>query len=100
MKLAATSIEITNALKKAGFIVSKSYGRNSGSVIVMKSKGFNVSKSNRNSKFKGGVVSKFVVSSDDNNYLSEIKSVLKNLGYVTSEVKFNELFIAGQFISK
>lgn len=90
---------LTNTIKNGGFDVSTSYGRNAGSVIVLRSKGFNVSKSNKLSKLgENELVEQYVVTSDSNEYLEEIKKYLISIGYITSVVRFQKLFVAGQTV--
>lgn len=88
------SRQLTNLIKKAGFNVSFSYGKNAGSSIVMRSSGFNVKKEKRNIRYKDSVYFQFKVTGD-NEMLEEIKRYLDSLGYMTGKVLFNEFIVLG-----
>lgn len=95
MKRAKSSIEITNFLKKNGFEVSTSYGRNAGSSVVRRKKGFKVRKNDKYAILgKSEVIIYYRVECYGIDS-EPISAALKEGNYLVLKTRPNEVFVGG-----
>lgn len=92
--LPESALQITNFLKKQGFEVSQSYGRNAGSTYVRSSKGFNVKK-NKRMNYNGAKHMTFVVESNQDETLENIRKILLENNYSALKPKFGRMVVLG-----